>query len=97
MALLAADEGRVDLTFEGTDLHVTASQQGRTFSDYIDTDYAGPGITLLLGGQILLSGLNGCSGQAKIAMTTRGKPVFLRSGSYEFMMQPRRDMKEEAA
>jgi hypothetical protein len=30
-------------------------------------------------------------------MTTRGKPVFLRSGSYEFMMQPRRDMKEEAA
>lgn len=96
MALLAADEGRVDLTFDGSDLHVTASQQSRTFSDYVDTDYQGDQVTLLLGGQVLLDGLSGCRGQAKITFTTPGKPVFLRSGSYEYMMQPRRDMKEEA-
>lgn len=96
MAMLAADEGRIDLIFDGSDLHVTASQQGRTFSDYIDTDYTGPEIILLLGGQVLLDGLAGCRGETKIAFTTPGKPVFLRSGDYQYMCQPRRDMKEEA-
>lgn len=93
MAMLAADEGRIDLEFCGqNDLHVTASQQGRTFSDYIDTDYTGPEIILLLGGQVLLDGLAGCRGEAKIAFTTPAKPVFLRSGSYTMMIQPRRDV-----
>lgn len=96
MALLAADEGRIDLTFEGSDLHVTASQQGREFSDYVDTDYSGEPVTLLLGGQVLLDGLSGCRGEAKITFTTPARPVFLRSGDYRYMCQPRRDMKEEA-
>jgi DNA polymerase III subunit beta len=95
MALLAAGEGRVDLTFDGNDLHVTASQQGRTFSDYLDVEYDGDEITIAMGAQILLDGLSGCRGEAKIAMTTAGSPVFLRSGSYNYMCQPRRDMKEE--
>lgn len=96
MALLAADEGRVDLIFEGSDLHVIASQQGREFSDYVDTDFSGEPVTLLLGGQVLLDGLSGCRGEAKITFTTPDKPVFLRSGDYSYMCQPRHDMKEEA-
>jgi len=96
MAQLAADEGRVDLTFSGNDLHVSSQQQGRTFSDYIDTDYAGEDMTILFGAQVLLDGLSACKGEARMAFTAPLKPVFLRSGSFSYMLQPRRDMKEEA-
>jgi DNA polymerase III subunit beta len=97
MAQLAADEGRIELSFCGqNDLHVTASQQGRTFSDYMDTDYDGDEITILMGADILLNGLSGCKGDGKIAFTDPRSPVYLRSGSFTYTCQPRQDMKEEA-
>jgi len=96
MAQLAADEGRIELTFSRNDLHVTSSQQGRSFADYIDTDFEGQDMTIAFGAEILLSGLSGCKGESKMAFTDPLKPVFLKCGEFTWMMQPRRDVKEEA-
>lgn len=93
MAALAADQGRIDLTFDGDDLNVTAQQQGRAFSDYVDTEgYSGDTVTIGFGAQVLIDSLNGCKGEGKISFSAPLKPVHLRSGSYSCMIQPRRDV-----
>jgi len=89
VAQLAAADDKVELAFDRNDLLVRAAgQQGQT-EGYTETDYGGPGVSFFFGGAKLLDGLSACGKTVQLAW---GRAMFLRSGEYSFMIQPRRDM-----
>jgi DNA polymerase III sliding clamp (beta) subunit (PCNA family) len=83
----------VELTFDGNDLNIVSGNS----SDYVDTDYDGDAITFRMTASYILDGLAGCGEIAEIAFTTPDKAVFFRSEGYVYMIQPRRELKEESA
>jgi DNA polymerase-3 subunit beta len=96
-AQLASSDDRVELTFDGNDLNVSAAGQEGRASGYTDTDFSGETISFLFGGNRVLDALRGCGDQVRIGFTAPLKAVYFRSEDLTFLVQPRRDLKEEAS
>ena len=88
---------RIDLTFDGNDLNVTSGGQEGKASGYTATDFSGEAISFLFGGERLLDALRGCEEKVQVGFTAPLKAVYFRSGDYAAMIQPRRELKEEAS
>jgi hypothetical protein len=61
-------------------------------AENLDASYQGDPVRLLMGSQVLLSGLAACDDSASLSFSASLKPVLLESGSFKFLMQPRRDL-----
>lgn len=90
--LAAGDHDGVRLSFGGNELHVTAEGKAGA-RDTITADYPGEPVTLLFGAQKLLDGLQPAGGDIELGIA--GNVMFLRSGASSFMVQSRRELKEE--
>ena len=85
----AAVTGAVSLTF-GDDLLVESAGETGSFAETVGFGYAG-NARFVLGSQMLLDGLAGCTGNAEIGFTEPGKAVYLRDDNFLWACQPRRE------
>ena len=92
MAQLAAPDDRIEMTFDGNDLHVTAKGQEGKASGYTSTDFSGETISFLFGADRILDALRGCGDKVQIAFTAPNRAVYFRSEGLTFLVQPRRDL-----
>ncbi len=97
MASLVAGDDRIEFCFAGGGM-MTVRAQGSSGSsqEEIPSGYEGDAALFLLGAQLVLEGLAGCPGETvQLKFTEPRKAVYFRDGTYVWMVQPRRELKEE--
>ena len=93
MAQLASGPGdRISWTFGDHEIAVRGTMEGHECTEYVPSDLDGLGMTFLLGARLVLDGLDGCGDTVRIAFTTDRAPLFLGSGDFTYMVQPRREL-----
>lgn len=89
-------EGRLKFSFDQADLSVTAmGQDGGSCDGYVETDYKGDLQEFLLGTKVVLDGLAGCEDNVQMSFSQMPLRFLLKSGGLRWLMQPRREIKEE--
>jgi DNA polymerase III sliding clamp (beta) subunit (PCNA family) len=96
LAQLASDGSEfshVDLRFAPGEVTVTSGADERGFAEQVPVSGVISEVTFSLGIRYLLDGLAGCADDTtEIGFTAPPAPLFLRSGSFRYMIQPRREI-----
>ena len=86
----AAAGSTVTLTFLGAFLLIESAGEAGSFAETLPFGYS-ESLRLTLSSKMLLDGLAGCGEDAEIGFTAPDKPVHLRSDTYIWSLQPRRE------
>jgi DNA polymerase-3 subunit beta len=92
-SLLAGPGQGIILEFSDN-VHVRARGEG-SCDEVVGTDYCGDASRFILGTQMLLDGLAGCTEEAVFSFTANPVgPVFIEDEGFRYMMKPRVELKE---
>lgn len=99
LAQLASEQDdKVVITFTGGEIAVTSGHIGSGCTEYVSCGYKGEISAFLLGARQILDGLAGCQDTAEVGFRKQlphpapQVPLFIRSGSFKYLMQPRREL-----
>lgn len=95
MALLTEPAGgTVGMRLTGDAIIITGLGERGSCGEQVEAVYAGPEMTLLLGGRMLLEGIAGCGDAVQMAATGELRPLYLRGDAhpgFTWLIQPRRE------
>lgn len=92
LAAPAAPADKISWTFGDHEIAVRAVREGRECTEYVPSSHDAGDHAFLLGAQYVLDGLAGCDTTTEMTFTDEMAPLFFRSGSYAYMIQPRREL-----